>query len=70
MKPIEPGLIEGTLLLRTHMAKVNIKYDTSSYSITYKESSNLDYDGTNIHKNYNGWIQNLDKGIRSQLSNL
>jgi hypothetical protein len=70
MKPVETGLIEGTLHLRTHMAKVHIKYDTTNYSITYKDSSNLDYDGTNIHKNYNGWIQNLDKAIRSQLSNL
>lgn len=70
MKPVEPGLVEGTLHLRTHMAKVDIKYDTKTYNITYKDSSNLDYDGKNIHKNYNGWIQNLDNGIRAQLSNL
>ena len=37
--------------------------------ITYKDSINLDAgtDGT-IHKNYNGWIQNLNKGIVTQLS--
>jgi hypothetical protein len=70
MKPVEPGLIVGTLNLRTHMAMVNIKYDTKTYNITYKDSSNLDYTGDNIHKNYNGWIQNLDSGIRAQLSNL
>ena len=70
MKPVEPGLIVGTLTLRSHMAVVNIKYDTKKYSITYKDSSNLDYDGKNIHKNYNGWVQNLDSGIRSQLTNL
>jgi hypothetical protein len=70
MKPIEPGLIEGQLHLRTHVAIVNIKYDTKNYNITYKDSTNLDYDGTNIHKNYNGWIQNLDNGIRAQLTNL
>ena len=70
MKPVEPGLIVGTLNLRTHMAMVDIKYDTKTYSITYKDSSDLDYDGKSIHKNYNGWIQNLDNGIRTQLSNL
>ena len=70
MKPVEPGLIVGTLHLRTHMAMVDIKYDTKNYSITYKDSSGLDYDGHNIHKNYNGWIQNLDNGIRSQLTSL
>ncbi len=70
MKPMEPGLIVGTLNLRNHMAMVNIKYNTSKYSITYKDSSNLDYDGSNIHKNYNGWVQNLDNGIRAQLTAL
>lgn len=70
MKPVEPGLIVGTLNLRTHMAMVDIKYDTKTYNITYKDSSNLNYSGDSIHKNYNGWIQNLDSGIRSQLSNL
>jgi hypothetical protein len=63
-----PGQIEGTLLLRTHRAVVDIAYNTKTYSIKYKDSSNLDYDGTNIHSNYNGWIQNLDNAIRSQLS--
>jgi hypothetical protein len=70
MKPVKPGLIVGTLYLRDHMAMVDINYDTKTYSITYKDSSNLKYDGTNIHKNYNGWIDNLDRGIRTQLSNL
>ena len=65
--PRAPGQIEGTLLLRTHRAVVDISYNTQSYSIKYKDSTNLDYDGTNIHSNYNGWIQNLDNAIRAQL---
>jgi hypothetical protein len=52
------------------MAMVNVKYDTKTYSITYKDSSNLDYTGDSIHKNYNGWVTNLDHGIQSQLKNL
>jgi hypothetical protein len=63
-----PGQAEGTLVLRTHRAVVDITYDTKAYSIKYKDSSNLEYDGTSIHSNYNGWIQNLDKAIRTQLS--
>jgi hypothetical protein len=63
-----PGKMEGVLALRAHRAVVDITYDTKTYSIKYKDSSNLDYDGTNIHSNYNGWIQNLDKAIRTQLS--
>jgi hypothetical protein len=66
--PREPGKMEGVLALRTHRAVVDITYDTKTYSIKYKDSSNLDYDGTNIHSNYNGWVQNLDKAIRTQLS--
>lgn len=69
MKPVKPGLIEGTLALRTHVAVVEIPYSTKSYSIQYKTSTNLQADGNVIHQNYNGWIENLDKGIRVQLIN-
>ena len=66
--PQGPGKAEGILVLRDHRAVVNITYDTKNYSITYKDSSNLYYDGKTIHSNYNGWVQNLDKAIRAQLS--
>lgn len=65
-----PGNIEGILVLREHRANVNIKYDAKTYNITYKDSEKLNYDGTNIHPNYNGWIQNLDRAIRAQLTTL
>ena len=69
MKPTAPGLIVGTLQLRDHVAVVDITYDTKSYSINYKDSNNLQYDAAKgeIHKNYNGWIQNLESRIRSKL---
>jgi len=70
MKEKEPGHILGTLHLRTHTAVVDIYYDRTKYSITYKDSTDLDYDGTNIHRNYNGWIQNLANAINVQVSNL
>lgn len=70
MQPVKPGVVVGTLHLRAHTAVVEVTYDTRTYNITYKDSQELNYDGTNIHKNYNGWVQNLDKGIRAQLLNL
>ena len=70
MKETRPGHMLGTLNLRKHVAVVDVDYSVKSYSIRYKDSTELNYDGQNIHANYNGWIQNLDKGIRAQLSNL
>ncbi len=70
MQPVKPGHVVGTLNLRSHTAIVDVTYDIRTYNITYKDSVELNYDGTNIHKNYNGWVQNLDKGIRAQLLNL
>ena len=68
MRPSGPGRIEGTLLLRDHRAVVDIDYSPKTYSIRYKDSSNLHYDGGTIHKNYNGWIENLDRAIRNRLT--
>lgn len=59
--------IIGILNLRTHMAKISVKYTDEFYSIKYLDSANLNYDGTNIHKNYNGWITNLNRSIQTQL---
>ena len=70
MKVDKPGHIVGTLNLRNHMAQVDINYTAKSYSITYKDSKELNYDGSNIHSNYNGWIQNLQRNIDVQLSTM
>lgn len=69
MNEVQPGHIIGTLNLRSHMAQVDIRYDTNAYSIQYKDSANLRYDseGNVIHSNYNGWVQRLDRTIQSRL---
>jgi len=69
MRTVHAGLIEATLVLRTHSATVEIPYSPKSYSIEYKTSTNLQADGKVIHQNYNGWVENLDRGIRVQLVN-
>ena len=68
MKEVGKGHIVGTIHLRKHMAQVDIKYNTKSYSINYKDSAELNYDGSTIHQNYNGWVQNLQTSINAQKS--
>jgi hypothetical protein len=62
-----PGKLVGTLVLRKHTAVVDIPYSVTTFSIVYKSSIELDEAGGQIHKNYNGWISNLKKGIYAQL---
>ena len=40
-----PGTINGTLILRTHTAEVQIPYTATSYGIVYKSSVNLQESG-------------------------
>jgi len=70
IKDAGPDMLKGTLHLRSHIAKVDIPYGPERYSILYKDSTNLNYDGSKIHSNYNGWIQNLQKAIQVQLNTL
>jgi hypothetical protein len=67
MTPVSPGLDSGRLMLRDHVAVVDVRYTETTYSITYKESTNLNYRDGQIHKNYNGWIENLNRDIRNEL---
>ena len=68
MKDEGPNMLVGTLVLRTHTAVVEIPYSPSNYSVIYRSSTNLGESGGKIHKNYNGWIQNLTRGINAQLT--
>ena len=64
--PVRPGLMRATLNLRSHVSVTEIAYDQQGFSIRYVDSRNLGYDGTNIHKNYNGWVTNLERAISQQ----
>ncbi|MEJ6022739.1 hypothetical protein [Ramlibacter sp. PS4R-6] len=68
MKDEGPNTLVGTIALRGHSAVVTIPYSTTAYSIKYRSSENLQESGGKIHKNYNGWIQNLHRGIAAQLA--
>jgi hypothetical protein len=70
IKDAGPGRLLGTLHLRTHTAVVEIPYSASKYSIVYKSSENLDEADGKIHRNYNGWVQNLDRAIRTEIARI
>jgi len=65
-----PGRVQGRLDLRAHTAVVDIAYSATSYSIIYKSSINLNESGGTIHSNYNGWVQHLDRAIRTEIARL
>ncbi len=67
MKAKKAGHIVGTLYLRQNIAVVDIHYTKKTYSIVYKDSTNLKYDGVNIHQNYNAWVRNLNRRIQAQI---
>ena len=62
-----PGRMVATLKLRKHTAVVDILYDEKQFSIHYKDSQVLLYDGEKIHRNYNNWIHNLQRRINAGL---
>jgi hypothetical protein len=68
----DPGAMELTLNIRTHVAKVGVKYDTQSIQLTYLDSTNLDYEEKKgnryIHRNYPKWVNNLVNDITMQLA--
>jgi hypothetical protein len=65
-----PGHLEGVLHLREHTAVVDIPYGATKYSILFKSGENLKAGDGTIHKYYNLWVQNLDRGIHSALAAL
>ena len=70
MMPVSEGVMNATYTARGHMAKVQIDYSTQFYSISYKDSSNLNLKGNMINRHYNKWIDNLNISIQRQLSKM
>ena len=63
-----PGHLVADLRLRGNSASVDIVYSERSYGIHYRDSQGLRYNGTDIHKNYNGWVINLKSSIERELA--
>jgi len=61
------GLILASIVVRTHSAKVEIRYTNSTVSISYVDSSELNHSDGYIHRNYNRWVANLYHTILIEL---
>lgn len=62
------GVITARQIARGHEVVVHIPYTSTTYSIDYVSSSNMDAAKGKIHKKYNTWVKNLDKDIQLSLS--
>jgi hypothetical protein len=67
----DPGYMEATLHLRSHVATIGLKFDTKQIEIHYVSSENLDYEVEkgvpHIHGNYLKWVNNVVHDISIQL---
>jgi hypothetical protein len=54
---------------RMHVAVLDVRFDSKSVRIGYKDSQELNYDKAAgvIHKTYNNWVRNLERNIRANL---
>jgi hypothetical protein len=66
----QEGHITATANVRKHIAVVDIFYSAQRYTISYKDSEVLLYDGEKIHRNYNKWILLLEQKINAELEML
>jgi len=64
---VHPGEMQGVFRKRDHTATVAIPYNKTQFSILYLDSENLDYDGDEIHVNYNIWIKRLAEQIQNEI---
>lgn len=64
-KQMGADTMELSLLTRGHQVTVDVKFDKTAYNITYKNSSNMDYNAEKqtIHKKYGKWINALKHSI-------
>jgi hypothetical protein len=63
MRVVDPGHIVASHTRGSHSATVDIFFTTATYSIAYKESTDLDYEDGRIHGTYNRWIEYLKRDI-------
>jgi hypothetical protein len=65
-KVTSDNAIVATLDIRKHQLVVLITHDDKSFSIEYRDSTNLKYNGTKIHRQYINWVTNLIRSIHAQ----
>lgn len=61
--------ITGNLDYKGYTVAIRIPYTSSSYSINYQSSTNLNYNNGKIHRAYNKWVTQLNRSIQKELRN-
>jgi hypothetical protein len=67
MREETPGVIMGTVTPRGHSVTVEIPYDEGQYTIKYHSSVNMKAEKGYIHRNYNRWIDRLNRNIVAEI---
>ncbi len=63
----QAGVIFARISHHNHYAVVRLDYNGLGYSISYVETSpSLHYDGANVHRRYNQWVERLDDAIQHE----
>lgn len=65
-----PGEIDASLIGAEFRANITVPYSGASYSLRYRDSEGLDYDGQNIHRHYHNWMVNLQVSIERELASV
>lgn len=69
-----PGKMVCTVVVRTHTLVMDLTFEEGKYSLSYKDSINLDYKDTDgkktIHRAYVSWNTNLMNDARAELMRL
>jgi hypothetical protein len=65
---VKPGQLVATVNVRgKHMVSVDISAAPGLFSVKYKNSMNMNYDGMQINPHYNKWVQMLAEDARKEL---
>ena len=70
VEPGDAGALIASIHVRQHYAEIAMTHTDKTYSITYRDSKVLMYDGKEIHRNYNKWVQLLDEEFHRYLNRL
>ena len=69
-----PDKMVFTVVVRTHTLLMELTYGPGKFSLTYKDSTNLDFRDEagkrTIHRNYVNWNNNLMNDARAELMRL
>lgn len=70
MEEVSPGKMGAQIHIRNGVATVTIEYDKKAYSINYRSSRLLNYNGVRIHYRYNDEVKALRSAIDKEVARL